>query len=106
AREQWGWSALLVNLPVVSGARPADVLNYRCVDGGRVRSHVYQVHESAETMAVGDMGYESLRVERRDQHGDQTLLWVADGGPTPIRILQREDGEDEVDLRLIEYRGA
>lgn len=106
ALQQGDMSALLINLAVMRDARPGAVLNYRFVDGGRVRPHVYHVHESAETMAVGDMGYEALRVERRDQHGDQTLLWVADGVPTPIRILQREDGEDEVDLRLIEYRGA
>ncbi|RXY82413.1 DUF3108 domain-containing protein, partial [Salmonella sp. 3DZ2-4SM] len=24
----------------------------------------------------------------------------------PVRILQREDGEDRVDLRLIEYQGV
>ena len=33
-------------------------------------------------------------------------LWVANGVPTPIRILQRKDGEDEIDLRLTEYRGV
>ena len=33
-------------------------------------------------------------------------FWVASGVPTPIRILQRKDGEDEIDLRLVEYRGV
>ncbi len=99
-------SALLINLAVMRDARPGAVLQYRFVDGGRVRAHVYRVGEAPEPMAVGEMSYAALRVERTADDGDQTLLWVADGVPTPIRILQREDGEDEIDLRLIEYRGA
>jgi hypothetical protein len=31
---------------------------------------------------------------------------VVDGVPTPVRLLQREDGEDKYDLRLVEYKGA
>ncbi|ADV26925.1 hypothetical protein Psesu_1075 [Pseudoxanthomonas suwonensis 11-1] len=99
-------SALLINLAVMRDAQPGARMDYRFVDGGRVRAHVYHVAQLPETLAVGDMSYEALRVERRDDDGDQTLVWVADGVPTPIRILQREDGEDEVDLRLIEYHGA
>lgn len=99
-------SALLINLAVMRDAQPGAVLNYRFVDGGRVREHVYHVDDAPQPMAVGDMSYAALRVERSDDDGDQTLLWVADGVPTPIRILQREEGEDEIDLRLIEYRGA
>lgn len=99
-------SALLINLAVMRDARPGAALSYRFVDGGRVREHVYHVQDTPEPMAVGEMSYAALRVERSDDDGDQTLLWVADGVPTPIRILQREDGEDEIDLRLIEYRGA
>jgi hypothetical protein len=47
-----------------------------------------------------------MRVERNEDGGDQTILWVARGVPTPIRILQREDGQDATDLRLIEYKGV
>ncbi len=36
--------------------------------------------------------------------GEQTSIWVAEGVPTPIRILQRDNGEDTYDLRLIEYK--
>lgn len=99
-------SALLINLAVIRDARPGATLHYRFVDGGRVREHVYQVAPQPETVAVGDMSYDALRVARSDDDGDQTVLWVASGVPTPIRILQRRDGEDEIDLRLVEYRGA
>jgi hypothetical protein len=57
---------------------------------------------------VGELSYDAMRVERIQQAasgsaGEQTVIWVAAGVPTPIRILQREDGQDATDLRLIEY---
>mgnify|MGYP000007456007 CR=1 FL=1 len=99
-------SALLLNLAIMRDAVPATTLRYRLVDAGRARNHTYQVAPDAETMAVGDMSYDALRVTRTDKPGDETILWVASGVPTPIRILQRKDGEDEIDLRLTEYRGV
>lgn len=99
-------SALLLNLAIMRDARPGATLHYRLVDVGRARDHVYQVSAEPEIMAVGDMSYDALRVARTDKPGDETVLWVASGVPTPIRILQRKDGEDEIDLRLVEYRGV
>ena len=46
------------------------------------------------------------RVEDANAQGDETVIWVASGVPTPIRMLQREDGEDTYDLRLTEYQGV
>ena len=98
-------SALLINLAVIRDARPGATLVYRFVDGGRTREHRYEVAVQPETLTVGDMSYDALRVARTDDDGDQTVLWVASGVPTPIRILQRKDGQDEIDLKLVEYRG-
>jgi hypothetical protein len=36
----------------------------------------------------------------------ETIVWVADGVPTPVRILQRQDGQDAIDLRLTTYQGV
>ena len=47
-----------------------------------------------------------MRADRVEDGGDETILWVAAGVPTPIRILQREDGADSTDLRLVEYKGV
>ena len=47
-----------------------------------------------------------LTVSRVEDGGDETILWVASGVPTPIRILQREDGADSTDLVLVEYKGV
>jgi Protein of unknown function (DUF3108) len=97
-------SGLLINLAIVRDARPGAVLRYRFVEGGRVRDHVYQVASAPETIGVGELSYSALRVARSNGGNDDTIVWVAEGVPTPVRILQREDGQDAVDLRLIEYK--
>lgn len=98
-------SGLLINLAIIRDARPATVLRYRFVEGGRVREHVYQVAAEPETVQVGELSYSTLRVARTNGGNDDTVVWVAQGVPTPVRILQRENGEDAIDLRLIEYQG-
>jgi hypothetical protein len=99
-------SGLLINLAIVRDARPEAVLRYRFVEGGRVRDHIYQTAAAPETVAVGELSHEVLRVARTNGGNDDTVVWVAAGVPTPVRILQREDGEDAVDLQLIEYEGT
>ena len=99
-------SGLLINLAIIRDARPGAALRYRFVEGGRVRDHVYQAAPMPETVQIGDLAYAALRVARTNAGNDDTVVWVADGVPTPVRILQREDGEDAVDLRLIEYKGT
>lgn len=99
-------SALLINLAVVRDAAPGAALQYRFVDGGRVREYAYQAAAEPEIVAVGEMSYSALRVSRTNGGNDEMIIWVADGVPTPVRILQREDGEDAIDLRLVEYQGV
>lgn len=96
-------SGLLINLAVIRDAQPGRTLQYRFVDDGRVRDHVYQVAPQTEVIQVGELSYDAMRVERIQSGSEQTVIWVAAGVPTPIRILQREDGQDATDLRLIEY---
>ena len=64
------------------------------------------VAPDTESISVGDLSYDAMRANRIQDGGDDTLIWVASGVPTPIRILQRENGSDTTDLRLIEYKGA
>lgn len=99
-------SGLLINLAIIRDARPDAVLRYRFVEGGRVRDHDYRVAAVPETVSAGEIGFQALRVTRTNAGNDETIVWVAEGVPTPIRILQREDGEDAVDLRLIDYQGT
>jgi len=106
ALEPGDMSALLINLAVVRDAAPGVALRYRFVDGGRVREYLYQAAAEAEIVPLGEMSYSALRVSRTNGGNDEMIIWIADGVPTPVRILQREDGEDAVDLRLVEYQGA
>jgi hypothetical protein len=98
-------SGLLINLAVIRDARPGRTLHYRFVDGGRVREQRYAVATEPEPVAIDGLGYSALRVTRVQDGADETALWVVEGVPTPVRLVQREDGEDTYDLRLTEYRG-
>jgi len=99
-------TGLLIDLAVIRDAQPGRTLDYRFVDDGRVRQHHWVVAPQTENVAVGELGYDAMRANRIQDGGDDTVLWVASGVPTPIRILQREDGADATDLHLIEYKGA
>ena len=99
-------SALLLNLSLMRDARPGQPLSYRYVDAGRVRQHEYRAADATETVQVGELSYDALRVYRSNGGKDEMILWIANGVPTPVRILQREDGEDAIDLRLTEYQGT
>jgi hypothetical protein len=55
---------------------------------------------------VGELSYSAMRVQRVQSGNEETLIWVVDGVPTPVRMLQRENGQDTYDLRLVEYKGA
>ncbi|MDR6093563.1 MAG: DUF3108 domain-containing protein [Stenotrophomonas chelatiphaga] len=99
-------SALLLNLAIMRDARPGSAMHYRYVDVGRVRQHDYQAAGATESVQVGELSYDALRVARTNGGNDETILWIANGVPTPVRILQRKDGQDYIDLRLIEYQGV
>lgn len=97
-------SGLLINLAVIRDAEPGKSLHYRFVDDGRVREHNYVVANDMEDVAVGGLSFKAMRVSRVESGNEETVIWVASGVPTPIRMLQRENGRDTYDLRLLEYR--
>lgn len=99
-------SALLLNLSLMRDARPGRTLSYRYVDLGRVRQYDYRAADASENVQVGDLSYDALRIQRINGGDNETILWIANGVPTPVRILQRDKGEDQIDLRLIEYQGV
>ena len=95
-----------MNLAVIRDAQPGRTLSYRVVENGRARQYEYAVAPQTEIVAVEDLSYDAMRVSRTNGGNDETIFWVASGVPTPIRILQREDGLDVYDLRLVEYQGV
>lgn len=99
-------SALLINLAIMRDALPGAQMQYRFADVGRVRLHQYRADAATAITEVSELSYDALRVQRSNSSpGDAMTLWLASGVPTPIRISQREDGQDTIDLQLIEYQG-
>lgn len=106
ALQEGDMSGLLINLAVLRDAQPGATLQYRFVDDGRVRTHHYVVSGEREPQDVDEISYSAMRVTRAKGGDEETILWVVEGVPMPIRILQRENGQDVTDLRLKEYKGA
>lgn len=99
-------TGLLMNLAVIRDAEPGKTLAYRVVENGRAREHQYVVAAQTEIVVVDELSYDAMRVARSNGGDTETVFWVASGVPTPIRILQRENGQDTIDLRLVEYQGV
>ncbi|BCT92842.1 hypothetical protein LYSHEL_18660 [Lysobacter helvus] len=96
-------SGLLINLAVLRDAVPGTTLHYRFVDEGRARDQQYVVAAQRESQAVDELSYNAMRVDRVRAGGEATTLWVVEGVPSPIRILQQDD-DGAIDLRLVDYK--
>lgn len=94
--------AMLVNLAIARDVQAGKPLNYRMVDDGRAKQLSYQV-AGKDTVTVGGKAQQATKVSRTDGTR-QTILWIVDGLPVPARILQRKDGDDEMDLQLQSFR--
>src|SRR3546814_12860403 len=76
-----------------SDRQAGEPLDYRMVDDGRVKSMTYKV-VGKDQITIGGKAHTATKVSNRD--GDkETIAWVVDGMPMPVRILQRKDGKDE-----------
>jgi hypothetical protein len=72
------------------------------VDDGRAKEHVYTV-AGKEAVTINGKSQQATKVTRTDGN-KQTIVWIVDGLPTPARILQRKDGQDEMDLKFQKMR--
>ena len=97
-------SGLLINLAIIRDATPGATLHYRFVDDGRARPQDYVVAAPTQAIQVGDLRFDALRVDRSNAGSEQTSVWVAAGVPTPLRMLQTENGETGLDLVLVGYQ--
>lgn len=89
---------MLINLAIARDVAAGKPLNYRMVEDGRAKALSYQV-AGKESITVQGKSRQATKVVRND--GDkQTIAWVVDGLPVPARILQRKNGQDEMDLTL------
>ena len=90
--------AMLVNLAIARDVAAGKPLKYRMVDDGRAKDLAYVV-SGKEKVTIGGKSQQATKVTRTDGN-KQTVVWVVDGLPAPARILQRKDGQDEMDLQL------
>ena len=94
--------ALLVNLAIVRDAAAGKPMSYRMVEGGRVKQLTYTV-VGKEAINVGGKSQQATKVSSKN--GDkETIAWVVPSVPVPVRILQRENGSDAIDLRVQSVR--
>ncbi|WP_296278395.1 DUF3108 domain-containing protein [Pseudoxanthomonas sp.] len=94
--------ALLVNLAIVRDVAAGKPLTYRMVENGRAKPMNYQI-AGKERITIGGKPQDATKVVRTD--GDkQTIVWVVADAPVPARILQRENGQDTIDLTLKSWR--
>ncbi|KRG67980.1 DUF3108 domain-containing protein [Pseudoxanthomonas dokdonensis] len=94
--------ALLVNLAIVRDVSAGKPLNYRMIENGKAKMVSYKV-AGKETINVGGKSREATKVV--NNNGDkQMVVWVVPDVPVPVRILQREDGEDSIDLHIQSWK--
>ena len=90
--------AMLLNLALARDVTAGKPLSYRLVENGRAKQHEYKV-AGTEQVTVEGRAQEAVKVVRTD--GDkQTVAWIVKGLQVPVRILQRDEGRDKMDLRL------
>lgn len=95
--------ALLVNLALVRdiGFGRAS-MSYRLLENGKAKSMTYRV-AGREKITVGGRALDTTRVVQ-SAGSKQTAVWIAPGVPTPVRIVQREDGSEVFRLQLTSWR--
>ncbi|MCL1498731.1 DUF3108 domain-containing protein [Xanthomonas nasturtii] len=94
--------ALLINLAITRDLAAGKPLNYRMVDEGRIKPMSYKV-VGEETITVNGKQEQATKVSRVD--GDKELIaWVVKDLPVPARLLQKEKGQDALDLTIKSLR--
>lgn len=93
---------LLMNLALAHDVAAGKPLNYRLVEDGRAKPMSYQI-AGKESVTVEGKLREATKVIRGDGKR-QIVAWVVPGIPVPVRIVQRENGSDTLDLTIKSLR--
>ena len=94
--------ALLVNLALTRDATTGRPMNSRLVENGRIKPLQYRVI-GKENMTVAGKPVLATKVAQSSGN-KQTIVWIVPDMPVPARILQRENGQDAIDLQLKSWR--
>ncbi len=93
---------LLMNLAIARDALSGKPLRYRMVDEGRVKSMSFTV-AGKENITIGGKSRQATKLVSSNGN-KQMLIWVVEGLALPARILQRKDGKDDIDLKIVSVR--
>lgn len=90
---------LLMNLAIARDAVAGKPLRYRMVDEGRAKPMSFTV-AGKESIIIGGKPRQATKLVSSNGN-KQMLIWVVDGLALPARILQRKDGKDDIDLKIV-----
>ena len=90
---------LLLNLLITRDVLAGRPLHYRLVDEGRAKSIEFTV-AGKETITIGGKAHEATKVVNVSGN-KQMLVWIVEGLPLPARVLQRKNGKDDIDMRIV-----
>lgn len=94
--------ALLMNLTIARDALAGKPLRYRMVDEGRAKPMNFTV-AGKETITIGGKQRQATKLVSSNGN-KQMLIWVVEGLALPARILQRKDGKDDIDLKIVSVK--
>lgn len=94
--------ALLINLAIARDFADGKPLTYRMVDEGRIKSMTYKT-VGKEQVTVSGKTYDATKVSRVDGNKEQ-IAWVVKELPVPVRLLQRENGSDMLNLTISNFK--
>lgn len=97
-------SGLLINLAIMRDAKLGASLQYRFVDDSRMRMQQYAVAPATENVKVGEMNYDTFRIDRVNSGADKTTVWFTPEVPLPVRIHMKDGDDAALDLMLTQYK--
>lgn len=101
ALKEGDMDALLANLAIVRDIAAGRTPNYRVVENGEAKALNYTL-AGKEKITVAGKTYEATKAVR-DSGKRQIIVWVVPNMPVPARILQRENGQDAIDLQITSW---
>ncbi|MBK9493523.1 MAG: DUF3108 domain-containing protein [Aquimonas sp.] len=96
---------LLVSREAGAGIAAGVGLRYHLVERGKAKAVAYIARaEEVVDVPAGRFRAQPLTYNRGEgEHQKDTTVWISRelGIPTPVRVLQREEGEDAFEMRLV-----
>ncbi len=93
---------LLLNLAIARDAAAGKPLRYRLVDEGRAKAMNFTI-AGKEAIAIGGKSRQATKLVNTNGNKQMTI-WVVEGLALPARILQRKDGKDDIDLKIVSVK--